>query len=458
MNIWICLWVAFCLPLVLAGQIRIGTGQISEVYREHCAVCHGRDLSGGLGGALVGKLRHATTDEDLARWIREGNEDANMPAFDSILSEQEIRALVIYIREHQQMHVEGQSVSKTDEKQDFELETVVEGLSIPWGLAFLPDGSLLITERPGQLRHFVDGELRPPVRGVPQAWASGQGGLLEVTLHPEFAENGWIYLGMSYRERGGVGGTSIARGRLVDNTWTDHEWIFQTPAEHRTSRSFHFGTRIVLKDGYVFFAIGDRGDQASAQDIASPNARVHRLHDDGRLPEDNPFLDKDGAFPSSWTLGNRNIQGMDIDPATGKLWAAEHGPRGGDELNLIEPGRNYGWPVITHGMNYNGTPITEKTEAPGMEQPKLYWTPSIAVCGIHFYTGSKFPEWKNQLFAGGLASEQLHRIKIVDDHVVEEEIILRGEGRIRAIATGPEGALYLVLNTPDRIVRLVPGK
>ncbi|MCD8482118.1 MAG: PQQ-dependent sugar dehydrogenase [Verrucomicrobia bacterium] len=457
MNKWIRLWLVCCFPLIADGQLRIGTGQISGIYQEHCAVCHGRDLRGGLGGPLVGQMPNKLTDEALARWIRDGNVDANMPAFKDILSEQEIRALVIYIREHQQMQTASQRTQTEPSGRGFVMETVVGGLSTPWGMAFLPDGSFLVTERSGNLRHFVEGELRSPVRGVPKAWASGQGGLLDVALHPDFASNGWIYLGLSQSDWKGSGGTAIARGRIRDNTWVDHEWIFQTPPEHRTRRSFHFGTRIILKDGFLFFAIGDRGEQASAQDLSSPNGRVHRLHDDGRVPEDNPFRNTEGAFPSSWTLGNRNIQGMDVDPVTGQLWAAEHGPRGGDELNLIAPGLNYGWPVITHGMNYDGTPITEKTEAEGMEQPKLYWTPSIAVCGIHFYTGSLFPEWRNHLFAAGLASEQLHRLKIVNNEVVEEEVVLRGEGRIRAIATGPEGAIYLVLNTPDRIVRLVPA-
>ncbi|MGE9292617.1 MAG: PQQ-dependent sugar dehydrogenase, partial [Puniceicoccales bacterium] len=219
----------------------------------------------------------------------------------------------------------------------------------------------------------------------------------------------------------------------------------------------HFGTRFVFKDGYLFFSMGDRGKQNMAQDVTRPNGKIHRIHDDGRIPEDNPFVDKPDAWPTIWTYGNRNPQGLDAHPITGALWETEHGPRGGDEVNLIRKGINYGWPVITYGMNYSGTPITDKTHAPGMEQPKHYWVPSIAVCGIDFYEGELFPNWKNNLFAGGLASNELHRIVINDDNeVVKDEIVLKGLGRIRDVASAPDGSLMLLLNGPDKIVKLVP--
>jgi glucose/arabinose dehydrogenase len=314
-----------------------------------------------------------------------------------------------------------------------------------------------VTERDGTLRAIRDGRLMPPVEGTPEVWAHGQGGLLEVALHPEYRENGWIYLGYSETSGGGEGSTAIVRGRIRDNKWVDEESIFHVPPEHHRSSRVHFGTRFVFKDGYLFFSIGDRGNQFTAQDPSSPNGRIHRIHDDGRIPADNPLADQPDAFPSSWTLGNRNAQGLDTHPETGEIWESEHGPRGGDEINLIRPGINYGWPEITYGMNYGGTPITEKTEAPGMEQPKLYWTPSIAVCGIDFYEGELFPEWKNDLFVGGLASNELRRLVIRDQQVVNDELILKGVGRIRDVASGPEGALYLVLNGPGAIVRLLPA-
>jgi glucose/arabinose dehydrogenase len=450
-------------PCLLTAQNRIGTGEVADLYQMHCAVCHGKELDGGLGGPLLGELDYARNDAALQMWIRSGNAALGMPAFDGVLSDPEIRSLVIYLREmRQKAERAGQPQPSPDAtvfeagSTRFTVETVVhEGLKTPWSVAFLPDQSLLITELPGRLRHFKDGQLSDPVKGIPEAWEMGQGGLMEVALHPDYAENGWIYLAFSESE-GGQGSTSIVRGRLVDNEWVDQERIFSVPAEHRYPTRHHFGTRLVFQDGYLFFSIGDRGKQDTAQDKGSPNGRVHRIHDDGRIPADNPFRDDPTAFPSSWTIGNRNIQGLDAHPLTGNLWAAEHGPRGGDELNRIQPGLNYGWPTITYGMNYNGTPITALTEAPGLEQPALYWTPSIAVCGMDFYEGDHFPEWINDLFLGGLASKELHRVSIDKGKVVRDEIVLSGIGRIRDVASGPDGMLWLVLNDPDTVVRLVP--
>lgn len=450
-----------CSPL--GAQNRIGTGAVADLYEMHCAVCHGKDLDGGLGGPLLGKLDYALNDAAIQMWIRHGNAALGMPGFEGVLSDAEMRSLVIYIRERrQQAERAGQPPASPDAKvfeagkTRFAVETVVaEGLKTPWSVAFLPDQSLLITELPGRLRAFKEGRLSDPITGIPEAWEMGQGGLMEVALHPDYADNGWVYLAFSESE-GGQGSTSIVRGRIREGQWIDEQRIFSVPADHRYPTRHHFGTRLVFQDGYLFFAIGDRGKQDTAQDIASPNGRVHRIHDDGRIPEDNPFREQPDAYPTSWTLGNRNIQGLDTHPLTGELWAAEHGPRGGDELNHIRPGRNYGWPTITYGMNYNGSPITGLTEAPGLEQPALYWTPSIAVCGMDFYEGDRFPEWKNGLFLGGLASKELHRVTIDGNTVTGDEIVLTGIGRIRDVANGPDGALWLVLNDPDSIVRLVP--
>lgn len=450
-----------CSPLV--AQNRIGTGEVADLYQQHCAVCHGKDLDGGLGGPLLGKLDYALNDAAIQMWIRHGNAALGMPGFEGVLSDAEMRSLVIYIRERRQQ-AERATAPKpaadatvfTAGSARFSVETVVgEGLKTPWSVAFLPDQSLLITELPGRLRAFEDGQLGDPIPGIPEAWEMGQGGLMEVALHPEYADNGWIYLAFSESE-GGKGSTSIVRGRIRDGQWTDQEQIFSVPEAHRYPTRHHFGTRLVFKDGYLFFAIGDRGKQDTAQELTSPNGRVHRIHDDGRIPDDNPFRDQNGAYPTSWTLGNRNIQGLDTHPVTGELWAAEHGPRGGDELNHIRPGLNYGWPTITYGMNYNGSPITALTEAPGLEQPALYWTPSIAVCGMDFYEGDRFPEWTHDLFLGGLASKELHRVRIEGNTVTSDEIVLSGIGRIRDVASGPDGTLWLVLNDPDTLVRLVP--
>jgi len=449
----------------LSAQFSIGSGPVVDLYRQHCAICHGRELEGGLGGPLIGKFEYVRSDEDMARWIREGNKDLAMPAFAGKLSDKEIRSMVIYIREMRQKAAVAEMENKpTDrdahepEESAFRVETMVDGLDTPWSVAFLPDGELLITERSGRLRMVRGGSLLPPVKGIPGVWSRGQGGLLEVTAHPEYADNGWIYLAFSEASTPSEGSTAIVRGRIQDNRWVDEERIFQVPQKFHSSSRHHFGCRLAFRDGYLFFTIGDRGDMRSAQDPRSPNGRVHRIHEDGRIPKDNPFLDQEEAFPSSWTLGNRNAQGLDFHPLTGQLWLSEHGPRGGDEINLIEKGLNYGWPEITHGMNYSGTPITARTKAPGMEQPKHHWTPSIAVCGIDFYEGDLFPQWKHSLFVGGLASNEVRRLVIEDGEVISDELILKGLGRVRDVASGPDGALYLLLNGPGRLVRLVPAE
>ncbi len=455
----------------LWGQNAIGKGKVTDLYNNNCASCHGADLEGGLGGPLVGDNWDYVKDYDgMAAYIAEGNIKMGMPPFGETLSPKEIRSLVIFIREKnsQLEKQQMQDALKTEEEGVFQaggyrfrVEDVVTDLKTPWSVAFLPDGRMLINEKRGTVRIAQkDGTLSPAIEGTPKVWDHGQGGLLEVALHPDYADNGWVYLG--YNEYSGKhngedwGMTKVVRGKIKDGQWVDEEVIFEVPPEYHSGSGVHFGTRFVFKDGYLFFPIGERGRQDFAQDLDKPNGKVYRIYDDGRIPEDNPFADKSEAFKGIWSYGHRNPQGLDLHPVTGDIWEAEHGPRGGDEVNLIERGKNYGWPVITYGMNYNGTPITEKTSAPGMEQPKHYWVPSIAVCGIDFYEGDLFPDWKNNLFAGGLASQELHRLVIEDGKVVKDEIIVKGLGRVRDVASAPDGSLMLVLNGPDKIVRLVP--
>jgi glucose/arabinose dehydrogenase len=351
----------------------------------------------------------------------------------------------------------AQEVVKS-ELHEFRVETVMEGLDHPWGLVELPDGRMLVTERPGRLRVIEKGGLLPdPVAGVPPVFARGQGGLLDIELHPGYATNGWIYLAYSGLVEG-KGHTRILRARLKGNELVDQETLFTPPTNQFTGSTVHFGCRMEFdKQGYLFFTVGERGKMHEAQNLAVPQGKVHRLHDDGRVPRDNPFVNQTNAWPSIWTYGNRNPQGLRIHPDTGDIWAVEHGPRGGDELNLIRKGANYGWPVITYGINYNGTPITDKTEAPGMEQPVTYWVPSIAVSGLDVYSGMKFPKWKGNLFAGALAHQKLVRIELSPDRkVVKQEILLEKQGRIRDVRCLKDGCIYLVYDDPGKIVRLVP--
>ena len=344
--------------------------------------------------------------------------------------------------------------------QSLRAATVTEGLEYPWGLAFLPDGRMLVTERPGRLRLVdADGRLHPqPVSGVPAVAAVGQGGLLDVALHPDFARNGWIYLSYAAQGEGGYG-TEVVRARLEGQSLRDLKVVFSM--RPKTTTGHHFGSRLVFdRQGYLYITLGDRGDMGRAQRLDDHAGSVIRLHDDGRVPADNPFVALPNALPEKFTLGNRNIQGAALHPATGALWAHEHGPQGGDEINVIRAGVNYGWPVATYGRNYgSGTPIGEGTHMAGTAQPLLQWTPSIAPSGMAFYRGDKFPAWRGNLFVGALRGQMLVRLELDGERIVREERLLENKvGRIRDVRNGPDGYLYLLIDDArGRIVRLEPA-
>jgi glucose/arabinose dehydrogenase len=347
------------------------------------------------------------------------------------------------------------------ELHDVRVVTITEGLEHPWGLAFLPDGRMLVTERPGTLRIIgADGSLeREPVAGLPDAVdAHGQGGLLDVALHPDYAQNGWIYLSYAAEGRGGHG-TEVARGRLKGNSLRDVEVLFSMQPKSGNRR--HFGSRLIFdRDGYLYVTLGDRGEEERAQRLDDHAGSVLRLHDDGRVPEDNPFLETRGALPEIYTYGNRNVQGGALNPYTGEVWTHEHGPQGGDEINIIRAGTNYGWPTITYGVQYvTGAKIGEGTAKPGMAQPLHYWVPSIAPSGMSFYDGALFPKWQGQLFVGGLREQALVRLELDGERVVKEERMFTGElGRIRDVRQGPDGALYLLSDArKGKLMRLEPA-
>ena len=347
------------------------------------------------------------------------------------------------------------------ERHAFRMVTLVEGLAYPWSLAFLPDGRMLVTERPGRLRVVSkDFRLDPrPVEGVPQVAATGQGGMFDVVLHPKYAENGWIYLAYNGRGDGGHG-TELARAKLDGHRLTQPQVLFRM--EPKSSGGQHFGGRIVFdRAGHVFLTLGDRGDRDRAQRLDDHAGSVIRLHDDGRVPADNPFVKKPGTKSEKFTLGNRNMQGAALHPKTGELWTHEHGPQGGDEINVIRSGRNYGWPVITYGVNYGiGTRIGEGTHKAGMEQPLHKWVPSIAPSGMAFYDGDRFPNWRGNLLVGALRDEMLVRLELDGEKVTKEERLIRDAiGRIRDVRVGPDGYVYLL--TDDRngvLARLEPVK
>lgn len=440
----------------------------ATLYGQNCAQCHGANLTGGNAASLVdGIWQFGAEDGYVFRNIKFGIAHLGMPSYQSTLKDGDIREIMKYIRDSEKKTgAEKPPIAKELETRDYDInvEVFAEGLEIPWAIDFIDKNKALITERPGRLRIVENGILQSEaVKNTPKVLAEGQGGLMDVALDPEYAINGWVYLAFSHEIENTIGAkrppamTKIVRGKIENNTWTNEEVLFEAPHEtYRTTRH-HYGCRIVFDPwGYLYFAIGDRGAGYQAQDYKLPNGKVHRIYKDGSIPEDNPWLVDEGSIPSLYTLGNRNIQGMAIHPETGQLWVTEHGPMGGDELNLIEWGKNYGWETITYGLNYNGTIITEETHKPGMEQPILYWKPSIAVCGLDFYTGDLFKKWKNKLMVGALKYEEVRLLSLEKDRVMHQEVIVKGQGRVRDVCTGPDGAIYVVLNSPGTVLRLTP--
>lgn len=337
----------------------------------------------------------------------------------------------------------------------FVVDTLTDELDVPWGIAFLPDGRILVTEKSGEIRIVEnDSLLTAKVGGVPEVHAQGQGGLLDIQLHPNYDENGWIYITYAKPVEGGAV-TALSRAKMENNSLTNFEEIFVTNPV--MSSSHHFGSRIAFdNDGYLFVTVGERGTKENAQDLSNDYGKVHRLMDDGSVPDDNPFVDSANAEPSIWSYGHRNEQGLYYDTDSGILWEHEHGPKGGDELNIIVKGKNYGWPVITYGIDYDGSTISEISEKEGMEQPVHYWDPSIAPSGLTMVKGNNFPEWKGNLFIGALAHQQLTRVALDGKEFVEKEVLLKDVGRVRAVKEGPDGNIYVAVEAPGMLLRISP--
>jgi glucose/arabinose dehydrogenase len=343
-------------------------------------------------------------------------------------------------------------------KASYRLFTLATGLEQPWSVAFLPDGRLLITERPGRLRLFANGRLEPnALAGVPAVYASGQGGLLDVCLHPGFAQNRLLYLSYSGAGTGGAA-TAVVRAELADGSLRNVHLIFE--ALPRASGSLHFGSRIAFdRAGLMYVTTGERYQIRRAQDLADLGGKVVRLRDDGSVPSDNPFVGRTGARPEIFTYGHRNPQGLTVHPATGKIWLAEHGPRGGDEINVLKAGANYGWPLATHGVDYSGAVISPNKSLPGMEDPVRAWVPSISPCGLCFYTADRFPGWKGSLFTGALSNDALFRIEIDGERYLgEERLLVDRLPYIRDVRQGLDGLLYLVTHSNQGgLYRLEPA-
>lgn len=448
---------------LLAQEIESG----EQLYQRLCATCHGADLRGGQAQSLVDAIwQFGSGRGEIQRNIKHGIADFAMPSFERTLSNQQINRILSFLLEAE--NTAGIRKPPPPEKLhtlDYEIDVDiwVEGLDIPWSIAFFDEHRALVTERPGTLRVIQDGRLLPdPVRGTPEVFPEVQGGLLDVAIDPGFESNGWVYLSYSHaikppENARPVAMTRLVRGRIRDNKWVDQQVVYEAPPQFYQTTRHHYGSRIVFdREGYLYFSIGERGHAQNAQNLGWPSGKIHRIRPDGSIPLDNPFVNQEGALPTLWTYGNRNPQGLAMDPVSGKIWETEHGPMGGDELNLLVPGRNYGWPEVTYGRDYSGAKVSDFREKPGMKSPVLYWNPSIAVCGIDFVSGDIFPRWKNRLLVSSLKYEEVRLLNIRHDRVLHQEIILKSAGRVRDVACGPDGAIYVLLNGPDVIIRLTP--
>ncbi len=440
-----------------------------DQFDQLCVGCHGNQANGGKGGSLLGPLKHGDDHAAILRAIRDGYPELGMPTFQH-LSEGKLHILVVRILE---MRADGpkpppvqpldQQLVRHGEGHSYRIEALVsDGLEVPWSFDFLPDGRIILTERAGRVRLIENGKLVPaPVEGVPPVIEKGEGGLMAVAVHPDFAHTRWIYLSLSDPGEGDRAMTKIVRGKLNGNRLTDMETVFALPKGKYPPGYVLFGSRIVFDGDYVFFSIGERDVKGAAQRLDVPFGKIHRTFHDGTIPPDNPFVGQPGAIGSIWAYGIRNPQGLALNPLTHEIWEAEHGPRGGDELNRVEKGKNYGWPLITYGMNYDGTPVSDRTAAPGMEQPVRHWTPSIATSQVAVYSGNKFPHWYQNVFVGSLAQQKLIRFEMKDGKVAHEELLFTNLGRIRDIKTGPDGLIYIALEQLNGasgwLVRLVPA-
>ncbi|WP_310559910.1 PQQ-dependent sugar dehydrogenase [Flavobacterium sp.] len=352
--------------------------------------------------------------------------------------------------------VKSNDVPVKDEVKNYTIETVVSDIEIPWGMVWLPDGSMLVTEKSGVLYHVKNGT-KTEVKNVPKVYNRGQGGLLDIALHPDYAKNGWIYITYAAEEGEGDGGnTKLIRAKLQDEGLTQIESLYK--ASPNSTKGQHFGSRIVFdNEGYLYFSVGERGDRIkNPQDITRDCGKIYRLNDDGSIPKDNPFVGQVGAKEAIYTYGNRNPQGMAKNPETGEIWAHEHGPQGGDEINIVKKGANYGWSIVTYGIDYDGTTISTENKKPGIEDPIFYWLPSIAPSGMAFVTSDRYPDWKGHLVVGSLKFQYLELLKLKGDEIIERQKIATDIGRVRNVAQGPDGFIYIAVEGKG-ILKIIPN-
>jgi glucose/arabinose dehydrogenase len=428
-------------------------------FLKYCAGCHGTKMERFAGNTWEAY----SAGNDLSPVIKYGIPVLGMPSFEKAFSDAEMKAISNYILTEIKSKKETTALTKfpavvRSKHQAFRIDTVAKGLAVPWGIAFLPDGDMLVTERSGQLFRFSGGKLKAIISGVPEVMAQGQGGLMDVVLHPKYKQNGWIYISYSKKAPDGKGGnTAIFRAKLKNDQLVEQQELFK--AMPNTNSGVHFGCRMVFDDqGYLFFSVGERGDKSNAQKLTNHCGKIHRIFDDGRIPQDNPFVKTPGAMPTIYSYGHRNPQGIDIHPISRRIYNNEHGPRGGDEINLVGKGNNYGWPEITFGINYDGTILSKFTAKEGMEQPVFQWTPSIGPSSMKFVVGDRYPGWKGDILNGSLSFKYLERVHLENGKVTEQEKLLENAGRVRHVTMSPDGYIYVAMESPGIIVKLVPVK
>lgn len=470
-----------------------GLNDAPDIFAMNCAGCHGNDLAGARGPSLFAQgLLAERSDIQLRQTILNGIADGDMPAFKGQLDDSQIGRLLAFLRirggalaTHPDPVPDPSNKVIASEKQTFRIEVVASGIDTPWGEAFLPDGRMLVTERTGHIRIIdADGKLEAAsVKNTPTPWVRQDGGFFDIAVGPEYKKNRWIYLSYSEVVPGYSGTmpppgpvangaalprsmTRIVRGRInAENEWVDQQDVFKAPDAIYTPSVIHYGSRFLFDGkGHLFFTLGDRGDMTNAQRLNSSLGKIHRVNEDGTIPADNPFVHTPGAIPSIWSFGHRNSEGLSYDPVTGILWESEHGPTGGDEINIIEKGHNYGWGVVSMGLQ----PGISLQHQDGMDDPITYYSPAIGPSGITFNTGNKYAGWKNNLFLAALVGEKLFRYEISGRKITHQEILWDRYGRTRAVIMGPDGLLYIILQnatgsaastaaeSPGMVVRLLP--
>jgi glucose/arabinose dehydrogenase len=408
--------------------------------------------------------------KSIINTISNGIPGTEMMKWSGVINDKEIAAVTDYILEVRK----SPELSKTQTEKPTEISTkhyklkierlATQGIERPWGISFVDAKRALITGNKGELRWLIDGKLdTQKVEGIPKSYASDQvGGMMDIIADPDYAKNGWVYLAYSHNPANSTdkrtpGMTKVVRGKVKGHRWLEEQVLFQVNDSLLVKGGSRWGCRFMFdKAGYLYFTIGDMDRAKDAQILSRPAGKIYRINKDGTIPKDNPFYRRPDVLDAIYSYGNRNAQGIAQHPVTGLIYATEHGPQGGDELNIIKKGANYGWPVITYGIDYNGSKVSDLTQKEGMEQPITYWTPSIAVSAIAFTGGKLFPKWENNLLVGALKFEELRRLVVEGEEVKEQEILLKGYGRVRDVCMGPDGALYVLTNSPDAVLRIKP--